>query len=322
MCIKTRWTATTDHIHALKGVTHPKRDYFTFCEGRELKTTRFLLLKLTELRHSFFLEFNSREKYEHLTNWTRWNKRDKVWSSANSLFSWSFRSRQSRHCRCCLQAPWNVCPHVILKKAEKQQLTVTKVDWNTRRGVSLAFWRRKSLLLASAAVWNPSITNNFKKASKHVQHTLWYISLPSVDNDLGGGGGGRPTPGNTWWGCAARFSISWPYFRPKILHTRFQSRPLRNCVIITWVRTSTKKIRSLSYSFGIHSETINTFIHSCPIVFLENHALFQTKMGKVWPHIPVFRLKQRKNHTLWGGTYLSWLQHEEVPPWRRQLEMA
>ena len=35
------------------------------------------------------------------------------------------------------------------------------------------------------------------------------------------------TPENSWWGCAARLSKSWPYFRPKhvIFHTRFQTRP-------------------------------------------------------------------------------------------------
>ena len=35
---------------------------------------------------------------QHLTNWTRWNKRDKVWGSANSLFKWRFRSRRRRCC--------------------------------------------------------------------------------------------------------------------------------------------------------------------------------------------------------------------------------
>ena len=44
--------------------------------------------------------------------------------------------------------------------------------------------------------------------------------------NLGPGGGGV-IPGNSWWGCAARFFKSWPYFRPKnvIFHTRFQTRP-------------------------------------------------------------------------------------------------
>ena len=45
------------------------------------------------------LKFNSRKNCQHLTNWTSWNKRDKVWSSATSLFNWRFRSRR---CRCCL----------------------------------------------------------------------------------------------------------------------------------------------------------------------------------------------------------------------------
>ena len=41
--------------------------------------------------------------------------------------------------------------------------------------------------------------------------------------------GGRGTPGNSWWGSAAQFSKSWPYFRPKIVifHTRFQTWPLK-----------------------------------------------------------------------------------------------
>ena len=30
--------------------------------------------------------------------------------------------------------------------------------------------------------------------------------------------GGGCTPENSWWGCAARFSKSWPYFRPKKCH--------------------------------------------------------------------------------------------------------
>ena len=50
------------------------------------------------------LEFTSRKIYHHLTNWTTWNKRDKVWSSANSLkerrkssllFKSRFRCRRS-----------------------------------------------------------------------------------------------------------------------------------------------------------------------------------------------------------------------------------
>ena len=115
----------------------------------------------------------------------------------------------------------------------------------------------------------------------------------------GGGGGGAPTPGNSWWGCAAQFSKSWPYFRPKdvISHTRFQTRPLKSMpvfrtglyaeIMLSLLRLERKqKISSnpfqirillfLSYSFGI--ETMNTFIHSRSS--FKNHTRFQT--GKVF----------------------------------------
>ena len=41
------------------------------------------------------------------------------------------------------------------------------------------------------------------------------------------------TPGNSWWGCAARFSESWLNFRPKnvIFHTRLQTRPQKSIPI-------------------------------------------------------------------------------------------
>ena len=38
------------------------------------------------------LEFNSKNISQHLTNWTRWKKRDKVWSSADSLSCVTFLS--------------------------------------------------------------------------------------------------------------------------------------------------------------------------------------------------------------------------------------
>ena len=69
---------------------------FTFCGGREHKTTTLFFFSWT-LIHSL-LEFNSRKHFQHLTNWTRWIKRDKVWSSATSLFKWRFRSRRCRSC--------------------------------------------------------------------------------------------------------------------------------------------------------------------------------------------------------------------------------
>ena len=105
---------------------------------------------------------------------------------------------------------------------------------------------------------------------------------------MGGGGGG--TPGNSWWGCAARFFKSSPDFRPKKcnyphpfsdqtskIHTHFQtsiSGPGLNAEIMLSLLRLGRKYKNysnlfgiriflfLSYSFGI--ETIKMFIHSIP----------------------------------------------------------
>ena len=65
-----------------------KRPNFTFRRGRQHKTTTYF--SFPELWYSL-LEFNSRKNCQHLTNWTRWNKRDNVWRSSNSHFEWRFR---------------------------------------------------------------------------------------------------------------------------------------------------------------------------------------------------------------------------------------
>ena len=61
-------------------------------------------------------------------------------------------------------------------------------------------------------------------------HTLFIYLRPNSHNssiyDTETPGGGGSTPGNSWWGCAARFLKSWPDFRPKnvIFHTGFQTK--------------------------------------------------------------------------------------------------
>ena len=71
------------------------------------------------------------------------------------------------------------------------------------------------------------------------------------------------TTGNSGWGCAAQFSKSWPYFRPKnvIFHTLFQTIPLKSIPVF-------------------RPESANTLIHSRSS--LKNLTRFQTKMGKVY----------------------------------------
>ena len=52
--------------------------------------------------HTVFKNSSPQKNCQHLTNWTKWNKRDKVWSSATSLFKWRFRSCRRR---CCYKVP-------------------------------------------------------------------------------------------------------------------------------------------------------------------------------------------------------------------------
>ena len=64
--------------------------------------------------------------------------------------------------------------------------------------------------------------------------TAYFVWISKVALYSRGGWGGGGTPGNSWWGCAARFSKSWPCFRPKNVsfHTRFQSRPLKSIPVL------------------------------------------------------------------------------------------
>ena len=76
---------------------------FTFYS--EVNTRQWLPFSFSELWYSP-LELNSTKIHQDLTNWTRWNKHDKVWGSGNSLFKWRFCIHD---CRCCLSSlmPWD-----------------------------------------------------------------------------------------------------------------------------------------------------------------------------------------------------------------------
>ena len=65
---------------------------FTFCREREHKTTTSFFFFWT-LIQSFKIDL---QKNSPTLNWTKWNKCDKVWSRAYSLFKWRFRSRRRR----------------------------------------------------------------------------------------------------------------------------------------------------------------------------------------------------------------------------------
>ena len=68
-----------------------------FVEDGNIRRVSF---SFSELWYSL-LEFSSRKSCQHLRNWTRWTKRETVWSRATLLFKWRFRSRRRR---CCLSS--------------------------------------------------------------------------------------------------------------------------------------------------------------------------------------------------------------------------
>ena len=95
--------------HAFLYISLPSLHYcnvkvpnLTFCRGLERRQR--LSFSFPELWYSLS-EFNSRKICQHLTNWTSSNKRDKVWSSANSLFKWRFRRRR----RPCCSSSLSLC---------------------------------------------------------------------------------------------------------------------------------------------------------------------------------------------------------------------
>ena len=57
----------------------------TFCGGRDHKTKTPFFFSWTLIQS---LEFNFRKSRQRLMKWSRWNQRDEVWSSANTLLKW------------------------------------------------------------------------------------------------------------------------------------------------------------------------------------------------------------------------------------------
>ena len=101
--------------------------------------TRRLPFSFPELWYSL-LEFSSRNICQHLTieNWTSWNNCDKVWSSANLLFKWRFRTCRRR---CCLSSlSWSMRSLLYKEIALCRYHNVSKVSLEpARSGDRLAY---------------------------------------------------------------------------------------------------------------------------------------------------------------------------------------
>ena len=126
-------------------------------------------------------------------------------------------------------------------------------------------------------------------------NTKVHLSADACSLDWPGG-----TPGNYWWGCAALFSKSSPYFRPKnvifsefprglCIKTRLSAQPLiwKWFFILMQIKLvfTRKVVLSVSlWKWGfleLESGLLKRWIHSyTPTSSLENCTIFQTQMGK------------------------------------------
>jgi len=98
------------------------------------------------------LEFNAKKFCQHLMNYTRWNKCDKVSSNANSFFKWCFRSRQ-RHC-CLLSS-------LIISNGDTRNFPPLKWGLGLNPGISIICGLNFALLVLS---WFPlSLKTNTSK---------------------------------------------------------------------------------------------------------------------------------------------------------------
>ena len=106
---------------------------FTFCGRREHNTTTFFFFSWT-LIQSFRIQLQ--KIYKHLTNWTRWNKRERVWSSVTSLFKWRFCNRRPRCCLNFLLSIPNHAPFFIIIPNSRSSKKGNPASWKTYCGSS------------------------------------------------------------------------------------------------------------------------------------------------------------------------------------------
>ena len=102
-------------------------------------------------------------------------------------------------------------------------------------------------------IWNSFL---FLLISLNISNNSYFtLTAWRYNQALGRGGEGNLVNSCWGWGCATRFSKSWPYFRPKnvIFNTRFHTCLLgRNYVIIPYILAQTKKILQINL-FGIET---------------------------------------------------------------------
>ena len=139
---------------------------FTFCRGREHKTI-FFFFSWT-LIQSFRIQF---QKHLTIENWTSWNKCDKVWSSANLLFKWRFRTCRRR---CCLSSLlWSMRSLLYKEIALCRYHNVSKVSLEpARSGDRLAYKLSWKVSQARSASSRNEKRRTLRKSSQETEGTV------------------------------------------------------------------------------------------------------------------------------------------------------
>ena len=157
-----------------------------------------------------------------------------------------------------------------------------------------------SLLLRLAVVCVPFSLGSITHSLVTMETSLpWEALVKEVGGVLISG---PMSPGgplrNSWWGCAARFSKSWPYFRPKnvIFHTHFETWPLKPTThshtwplrimsSLLWLEQQQNWNLHISLSFfPFEIETKNTFVHSRSSFETIHIPDSRFQMGKLYTH--------------------------------------
>ena len=142
-----------------------------------MNTRKRLSSSFLELWYSL-LEFNSRNICQHLTNWTSWNKRDNVWSSANSLYKWRFRSSRHVCCSSSLATVWTATVQTWTSRSHTSKILPERLVervWGTRSQSSVDSSSRS--YLSTSATIRISVHTALKSGTEPIR----YMTLPFRD---------------------------------------------------------------------------------------------------------------------------------------------
>ena len=142
------------HFFAVTALLRRENAYFHVLWRTWTQDHDFLFLLLNF--DTIFKNWSPDKNYQHLTNWTRWNKRDKVKSSATSLLEWRFRSRRRPCCLSSLLPHLSGVPHLHVNRplVSVAGHNAEKPKEESERNAWPDFWFTVSTSLPAISMWS------------------------------------------------------------------------------------------------------------------------------------------------------------------------